>query len=165
MSDEIRAGGAGPDGWPDPLNPSPSPTPQDDEPPILVTPERGADELGLKMFEIIVGVKRPTGKSVAELLDLMPADDKVRVQRAGRMIHKILISAIDQAGTHRSSPSSAWTRIDGVAAAPVGQWLVMLEDGKRHVMVKHPNITIVGGHFSFDMPKVTHYAPLLEPPK
>ena len=46
---------------------------------------------------------------------------------------------------------------------PVGQWLVQLEDGDRHVAKVRENITITGGHFSFDMPKPVFYCAM--PPK
>lgn len=59
---------------------------------------------------------------------------------------------------------SAWTTINGVDELPVGTWLVEVQKDEYwepyHVAVKHKNITIVGGHFSFDMPTVIAYAPI-----
>ena len=42
-----------------------------------------------------------------------------------------------------------------------GEFLVKLEkqfgQSKYHVMVKHPNVSFIGGAFSFDAPKPTHF--------
>jgi hypothetical protein len=48
-----------------------------------------------------------------------------------------------------------------------GEFLVYLEapmlNTRFHTMTKHPNLTIIGGHFNYDSPKPTHWAPLTPP--
>jgi hypothetical protein len=43
-----------------------------------------------------------------------------------------------------------------------------MSDEKReptlHVAKYHPNIVVIGNHFEFDMPKVTHWLPISELP-
>ena len=47
--------------------------------------------------------------------------------------------------------------------------LVYLSDKHNHSRIHtatfHPNIIIIGGSFSFDVPNPTHWMPLPEPPK
>jgi len=58
---------------------------------------------------------------------------------------------------------SEWISIND--ELPEGDCLVYLEpDGhgtaRMHTASYHPNLTTIGNHFSFDMPKVTHWRPL-----
>jgi len=53
---------------------------------------------------------------------------------------------------------------------PEGDCLVYLEDdglntSRMQAANYHRNITTIGNHFYFDMPNVTHWMPLPEPPK
>jgi hypothetical protein len=59
-----------------------------------------------------------------------------------------------------------WIKVNGVKEMPIGNWLVKLERewvGLDMVVAHiHPNISTVGGNFSFDMPKVIAYHELPE---
>ena len=57
-----------------------------------------------------------------------------------------------------------WISVEDVPISD-GDWLVLVEDGKMHVAHIRENLSVVGGYFSFDMPKITHYHPLPEPPE
>ena len=61
-----------------------------------------------------------------------------------------------------------WTKITKENQPPMGECLVYLEektDGSHyHVAIYHPNLVLIGGHFEFDMPAVTHWRPLPEKP-
>lgn len=52
---------------------------------------------------------------------------------------------------------------------PEGNCLVCMEESNNikemHVASYHRNLAIIGNHFEFDMPKVTHWMLLPEPPK
>lgn len=52
---------------------------------------------------------------------------------------------------------------------PEGDCLVYIEEealGLRiHAATYHKNLAYIGGHFHFDMPAVTHWMPLPDPPK
>lgn len=52
---------------------------------------------------------------------------------------------------------------------PEGMCLVFLEEERAHSRIHAAkfkgSLAIVGGHFAFDMPKITHWMPLPEPPK
>lgn len=53
---------------------------------------------------------------------------------------------------------------------PEGDCLVWVEDDghagcRFHIANCHKSVTVVGNHFSFDMPKITHWQPLPEEPK
>ena len=65
---------------------------------------------------------------------------------------------------------SNWISVE--TELPKGRCLVFVESKKgsegrnrMHVAVYHKNIDIVGNLFAFDMPPVTHWMPLPEPPK
>lgn len=53
--------------------------------------------------------------------------------------------------------------------APKGKCLVLLEEvalhNVMHTAIFEENFQVVGGYFAWDMPKVTHWQPLPEPPK
>ena len=58
-----------------------------------------------------------------------------------------------------------WILVDGYERIPLGKWLVYIEDiDQFQVATVHKNITVIGGHFGFDMHKVTHYQALPEGP-
>lgn len=62
-----------------------------------------------------------------------------------------------------------WISVDD--RLPEGRCLVLCESRQSedclsmHTAEYMENATIVGNHFDFDMPKVTHWQPLPEPPK
>jgi hypothetical protein len=61
---------------------------------------------------------------------------------------------------------SDWTPIE--TAPKEGQFLVYMPDEKRspiQVAEWHPNVKIIGNHFAFDFPPVTHWMPLPDAPK
>lgn len=62
---------------------------------------------------------------------------------------------------------SEWISVED--RLPEGQCLVWLEKkasfNQMHTAYYGGNVTIIAGHFGFDMPKVTHWQPLPEPPK
>ena len=49
---------------------------------------------------------------------------------------------------------------------PEGRCLVFIPDDETqmHTAHYHPNVTIIGNHFEFDMRTVTHWQPLPLPP-
>jgi hypothetical protein len=55
-----------------------------------------------------------------------------------------------------------------ISTAPEeGEFLVYIPNNRRtkiQVARWHPNVKIVGGVFSFDLPPITHWAPLPPPP-
>ena len=68
---------------------------------------------------------------------------------------------------------SKWIKIDKQTDLPIGDWIVLLKEEiyglKQHTAskckVQGGYLTIIGGQFDFDMPDITHYAPLLEVPR
>ena len=62
---------------------------------------------------------------------------------------------------------SEWIRVDD--EKPSGICLVYLSEpslrSQFHVAIYRENVSIIGGHFAFDMPAPTHWMPLPEPPK
>ena len=62
---------------------------------------------------------------------------------------------------------NGWISVD--ERLPEGNCLVYLEEetlGSRvHSASYDSNVEIIGGYFHFDMPKVTHWQPLLAPPE
>lgn len=68
---------------------------------------------------------------------------------------------------------SKWISVKDAEEIPLGAWLGYLEVktlGTRfHVVrvrkINNGNLTLVGGNFSFDMPRVTAYQPLPKPPE
>lgn len=61
-----------------------------------------------------------------------------------------------------------WIKVDGIKDMPsTGEYLGQLAektDGTEfHVVVRHPNVTFVGGHFANDMPKVIAYRTIIPP--
>jgi hypothetical protein len=64
---------------------------------------------------------------------------------------------------------SEWISVTDKEMPEDGDFLVYLETktfGSRvEVAHCHTNMSIIGGHFKFDMPKVTYWMPLSEPPK
>lgn len=63
---------------------------------------------------------------------------------------------------------SEWISVED--RLPEGDCLVIVEAMERislsmHTAGYHSNINIIGGRFEFDMPPVTHWMPLPEPPQ
>lgn len=56
--------------------------------------------------------------------------------------------------------------VKGIEEIPMGIWLVKLDTSRRHknkdyqVLYRHENVSIVGGHFHFDMPPIVAYHPV-----
>lgn len=57
-----------------------------------------------------------------------------------------------------------WIEVSGYKDVPIGNWIVQVDksssDCDMHVMNVHKNISTVGQHFTFDMPRVLRYHPL-----
>lgn len=62
---------------------------------------------------------------------------------------------------------SEWIKVK--EKPPVGIWQVYLDseymETRIHTALVKENITVVSGHFYFDVPKITHYKDLPESPK
>lgn len=52
-------------------------------------------ELGVQLFEAVVGIRRPDGLTADQAFALLPADDKARVLRASRTACEYLTAAIN----------------------------------------------------------------------
>ena len=61
---------------------------------------------------------------------------------------------------------NSWVYVDGVANMPLGDWLVYMPGDIYPVQAAHLDrkLRTIGGHFDFDMPKVTAYKKLPEAP-
>jgi hypothetical protein len=60
-----------------------------------------------------------------------------------------------------------WIEVNGAEELPPGTWLVEVDcpvNSKRrfHVAEAHPNMTTVGNHFHWDMPRVIRYKAIEE---
>ncbi len=62
-----------------------------------------------------------------------------------------------------------WVKVNGVEEIPEGTFLVCLEEKRMgsiiHIASVHKNMSLVGGYFYFDMPKVIYYVELPELPE
>jgi hypothetical protein len=61
---------------------------------------------------------------------------------------------------------NSWIEVDGIGNMPAGNWLVYMPGHVHPVQAAnvHRNISTIGSHFDFDMPKVTAYKKLPEAP-
>lgn len=62
-------------------------------------------------------------------------------------------------------PESEWISVDDKPLPDSGKFLVLLEDGDMHTANCHPNVSIAGGHFLFDIAPIAHWKPLPKPPQ
>ena len=57
-----------------------------------------------------------------------------------------------------------WTRVNSWKELPTGNWLVQIAEPRcglvLHTASVHPNVTVIGGLFGFDMPRVIAYRKL-----
>jgi hypothetical protein len=60
--------------------------------------------------------------------------------------------------------AKGWRRLED-EAMPTGEILVHLADGRTVNAAVHPNILVVDGRFAFDMPRITHWRPMIDGPK
>lgn len=62
-----------------------------------------------------------------------------------------------------------WIKVEDIPMPDRGKFLVYLEEpsagNRMHTAVFHRNLKSVGGCFLFDLPRITHYMELPEPPK
>jgi hypothetical protein len=63
----------------------------------------------------------------------------------------------------------AWIEVDGYENLPIGRWVVRHEGtDSRHerycIAEKHERMCFSGGHFAYDLTKITHYAAFNEVP-
>lgn len=61
---------------------------------VALIGEIDAVELGVQLFEAVVGIKRPEGLTAQQAFDLLPSDDKARVLRAARVGSEYVAAAI-----------------------------------------------------------------------
>ena len=56
---------------------------------------------------------------------------------------------------------TGWIKVDGAEALPVGEWLVVMADGKKGYcavfQAKKETIAIINGHFYFDYENIVAY--------
>lgn len=69
---------------------------------------------------------------------------------------------------------SDWIKLEKQSDLPEGDWLVLLEEERLGLMMHTASksnlksggqLLVIGGNFHFDMPKITYYQKLPEPPK
>lgn len=57
--------------------------------------EIDAIELGVSLFEALVGIKRPAGMTANQAFHTLPSDDQDRVLRAAEVAMKTVVTAIN----------------------------------------------------------------------
>ena len=68
-----------------------------------------------------------------------------------------------------SGSNQDWIKVDGYKDMPVGFWLVEVDESwhglTMHTAAIRKNMSVIGGHFAFDMGRVLRYRPLPEVPE
>jgi len=87
---------------------------------IIITPERGADDLGIMLFGQFLGLRRAPGMTVDEALadiERTDPDTAARVRKVGKTLHGILTSSITQATNERDEWKARATQAESDLAA------------------------------------------------